>query len=306
MSTVSRRHLLSGAVAAAPLAFARAAAGADKAPLRAVPDAVGMLFDSTRCIGCQACVVACAEVNGLTPDTRLSGGIWQMPIDLNSHTKNIIKLYEDGDGGSSFVKRQCMHCIDPACVAACPFEALHKIEKGVVAWNSSACIGCRYCEVACPFEVPKFEWDHTNPKIVKCEFCHDQRLAKGEDPACTTVCPTAAVVFGTRTGLLAEAHQRLADTPAAYAEQRVYGETEAGGTQVLYLAHVPFAKLGLPTLAPDARPGEELRFQAMLYKWLLFPLMLWGMITVVVRRRWQSHEEEVKKLEAETGLKDQL
>lgn len=305
MTALSRRSLLLGAGVVAPLAVSRDAFGAE-APAEAPSDAVAMLFDTTRCIGCQACVVACAEVNGLSPDTRLSGGIWQMPIDLNSHTKNVIKLYDDGAGETSFVKRQCMHCVDPACVAACPFEALHKGPQGVVGWNPSACIGCRYCEVACPFEVPKFEWDHFNPKIVKCEFCRDQRLAKGLEPACTTVCPVEAVVFGTRVGLLADAHARLAEKPEAYSEQRVYGETEAGGTQVLYLSHVPFAKLGLPTLAPDARPGHEMRFQALLYKWLLLPITLYALITVVIRRRWRKHDEDVKELETKEGLKEQL
>jgi Fe-S-cluster-containing dehydrogenase component len=306
MTDVSRRTLLLGVAAAAPLVASRNALAGGTEPVKPRADAVGMLFDSTLCIGCQACVVACADVNGLAPDTGMSGGIWQMPLDLSSHTRNIIKMYDDGEGTTAFVKRQCMHCVEPACVAACPFEALHKGPLGVVEWNPSACIGCRYCEVACPFDVPKFEWDHFNPKIVKCEFCTEQRLSRGQDPACTSVCPTAAVIFGTRENLLADAHQRLEANPGVYTESRVYGEREAGGTQVLYLSHVPFADLGLPTLAADARPGHELRFQDAIYRWLLLPFTVLVVITTIIRRRWRGHEAEVKELEAKEGLKEQL
>src|SRR5215212_4598096 len=133
-------------------------------------DAIAMLYDATVCIGCKACVAACTTANGLIPDTTLSGGLWQMPTDLNSQTKNIIMLFKDGKQ-QSFMKRQCMHCIDPACVSGCPFGALKKGAKGVVAWEASRCIGCRYCEISCPFDVPRFEWTKFNPKIVKCEFC---------------------------------------------------------------------------------------------------------------------------------------
>lgn len=306
MNGVSRRSLLLGAATAAPMAVSRGALAGETEPVKPLADAVGMLFDSTRCIGCQACVVACAEVNGLAPDTGMSGGIWQMPLDLSSHTRNIIKLFDDGEGTTAFVKRQCMHCVEPACVAACPFDALHKAALGVVEWNPSACIGCRYCELACPFDVPKFEWDHFNPKIVKCEFCTEQRLSHGQEPGCTSVCPTAAVIFGKREALLADAHQRLETTPGVYAENRVYGETEAGGTQVLYLSHVPFAELGLPTLSADARPGRELRFQELIYRWLLLPFTILAIITAIIRRRWSRHEAEVKEIDAKEGLEEQL
>lgn len=307
MTQLTRRELLTGGAAGAVVATLPANAQAsDSGPVEAPHDAIAMLYDTTRCIGCQACVSACAETNGLKPDIRLSGGVWQMPLDLNSQTKNIIKLYSDGEGQTSFVKRQCMHCLEPACVAGCPFGALKKTDKGVVSWTASACIGCRFCEVSCPFDVPKFEWDHFNPKIVKCEFCREQRLSKGQEPACTSACPTAAVVFGTREDLLADAHARLKTQPTAYAEGRVYGEHDAGGTQVLYLSHVPFAKLGLPTLSPDDRPGRTLHYQTLLYKWLLFPLALYALLAAIIRKRWRAHDQEVRALEAEEGLKEQL
>jgi nitrate reductase beta subunit len=116
-------------------------------------------------------------------DTLLSGGIWDMPTGLNAQTKNIIELYQDPKSDEfAFVKKQCMHCLDPACVTGCPFGSLKKVDFGAVTWNSSLCIGCRYCEVACPFEVPQFQWEAWNPKIVKCEFCYDQRLKRIWNP----------------------------------------------------------------------------------------------------------------------------
>jgi formate dehydrogenase beta subunit len=269
--------------------------------------AVAMLYDSSMCTGCKACVAACTEANNLPPDTRLSGGIWQMPLDLNSETKNIIKVFQDPAhvDGFAFVKRQCMHCLDPACVAACPFHALDKDEKGVVTWDGSLCIGCRYCEVACPFEVPKFEWDRFNPKIVKCEFCN-HRLEAGLEPGCTAVCPTKAVVFGTRDDLLARAKQRIADNPGRYSENRVYGETDAGGTQVLYLSHVPFAFLGLPEVRRSSLPEYASRIHRRIYKWMLGPVAMYALLVGVMRRRWKVHEEETARQEAATGLEEQL
>jgi len=269
--------------------------------------AAAMLYDSTICTGCNACVVACTKANNLTPDTHMSGGIWQMPLDLNSDTKNIIKLYQDPEdpGTFSFIKRQCMHCIDPACATACPFNALSKDERGVVSWDGSLCIGCRYCEVACPFEIPKFEWDRFNPKIVKCEFCKE-RLDEGLQPGCTSVCPTGAVIFGTRKELLDKAKDRIAQNPGKYYEQRVYGEHDAGGTQVLYLSHVPFTKLGLPELPSESLAEYATSVHRKLYKWMAVPAGLYALLLGVMRRRWKVHEMEAAHEEARTGLKDQI
>ena len=148
------------------------------------PDAVGMLYDATRCIGCKACMTACNQANDLEPDTEASGGLWHMPLDLNEHAKNIIKLYRNADSGEqSFIKRQCMHCVDPACVGACMLGALQKREYGIVTYDPSLCIGCRYCEMGCPFNVIKFQWSKAIPKMVKCELCY-HRIAQGKGPAC--------------------------------------------------------------------------------------------------------------------------
>jgi len=269
---------------------------------------VAMLYDTTLCIGCKACVSACSEANGLTPDTGESGGIYQMPKYLNDKTKNIIKLYVDEKTGlRSYVKAQCMHCIDPACVAACPMAALQKNPvNGVVTWDGTTCLGCRYCQIACPFNIPKFEWTEFNPKIVKCQFC-DHRMAEGKGPACCEVCPREAVIYGTREELLKVARKRIADNPGKYFEDRIYGEEEAGGTQVLYLTHVEPQLLGhLVPLGKRSIPEEVESVQNTLYMGFLSPIIAYAALTSVLKKRWQEHEQEAKHIEEQTGLKEQL
>ena len=305
---LSRREVLQGVVSKlAPIAATALAAPAAEASERASQPAapIGMLYDATLCIGCKACVVACAEANELPRDVTRDG-LHQAPEDLNAFTKNIIKLYKPQDHSpDSFVKQQCMHCLDPACVAACPFKSLWKDEgNGVVAWEPSRCIGCRYCEIACPYHVPKFEWNAFNAKIVKCEFCRP-RLDKGFEPACTSVCPTHAVIFGAREDLLSQAKERIEQSPDKYFEKRVYGEHEAGGTQVLYLSHVPFDDIGLPNLGTVAIP-ERLKWQKLLYKFLALPLLMYAMLASVMKKNWTEHQKEMREEEETTGLKAQL
>jgi Fe-S-cluster-containing dehydrogenase component len=311
MNLTRRQALLGiarvGGTIAAGAVAAPALASDHPAHPEAPPDAVAMLYDNTLCTGCKACMSACSEANGLPADTSLSEGLWHMPADLNSKTKNIIKVYEDPHGSDfAFVKQQCMHCLDPACVSGCPFGALEKNEWGAVTWEGSRCIGCRYCEVACPFDVPKFEWEHWNPKIVKCEFCFDQRLKQNQQPACTAVCPTGAVIFGKRTDLLATAKDRVAASPDKYFENRVYGEHEAGGTQVLYLSKVPFEKIGLPKLGSTSLAHYATKVTSVIYKWLSGPILLAGVLGVAIKRNWDRHEAERPEREKETGLREQL
>jgi Fe-S-cluster-containing dehydrogenase component len=196
------------------------------------------------------------------------------------------------------MKMQCMHCVDPACVSVCMAGALHKVEGGITAYNAATCVGCRYCQIGCPFNVPKYEWSKSlpiseDPKIVKCELCrHDKR-----GPACCEVCPRGAVIFGKRAALLAEAKRRVAADQGKYFEDRVYGERDGGGTNVLYLSPkaVSFAALGLPVLPGEPLPALSENVQHTTYKWGLAPLAIYTALTVVQLRGRKGEGQKEEK-----------
>jgi Fe-S-cluster-containing dehydrogenase component len=287
--TMDRRTLLKGAAAVGAGAAVSAATSAEASTVHPVapPDAVGMLYDATRCIGCKACVTACKIAN------NLPGNLYDPPNDLNGETKNIIKLYEQ-DGERSYMKQQCMHCIDPGCVNACMIGAFKKREYGIVTWDPDRCIGCRYCQVACPYNIPKFQWDTAVPKIVKCELCNHM-LARGEQPGCCQACPKEAVIFGTYEELLEDARQRIADRPERYypaGDPQIFGDTEGGGTQVLYLAGVDFEKLGLPELGDEGVASKARSIQHGIYKGFMAPVALYGILGAVLWRNRRSAKKE--------------
>lgn len=200
---------------------------------------VGILTDLTKCIGCEACVTACKEINNLPSD----GG-----KELNATTWTNIRRQHGVN-----IRQQCMHCLDPACASVCPVAALEKTDTGPVIYHEDRCMGCRYCVMACPFEVPKYEWDKVLPRVQKCIMCYEKRVAKGEQPACTSVCPTGATIFGDRDKLIMTARRRIEENPGRYVDH-IYGVQEAGGTSVLYLSDVPFEKLGFKAARTDAYP----------------------------------------------------
>jgi len=292
---VNRREILKalmGGTVAAAVATTGMPVGTAAKPekFEADPTALGLMYDATKCIGCRACMPACQNANGLTPDVGGSGGLYLQPDTLNAHTKNLIKLYVAEDGHErSFMKQQCMHCADPACVSGCPMEALHKEPNGVVGWTSHLCIGCRNDQMACPFNIPKFEWDKFNPKIVKCELCRHIVGTTESEPACTKVCPTHAVIYGKRGDLLAEAHRRIKEEPGFYFEDRVYGETEAGGTQCLVLSHVDYSHLGLPKLGNQSPAAQTRKVSDFVYRGFLTPMVVYGGFVAIVRNRWKEH-----------------
>jgi Fe-S-cluster-containing dehydrogenase component len=273
-------------------------------PKARLPEALGILYDATVCIGCKACMAACKEYNHLPPDHSTPGSLWDNPRDLSAKTVNIVKLYENGTcevkdrevNGYSFIRRFCMHCVDPACVSACPVSALTKDQTtGVVKYDKSACIGCRYCQIACPYNIPKFQWDQAFPQIVKCQLC-DHRIAKGGYSACCEFCPNGASIFGNVQDLRKEARRRLSlpvGKVAAYPMRRVdshdfqhrivtpyqnyiYGEKDGGGAQVLMLAGVPFQKLGLPALDEESAASHSETLMHSLYKGMIAPYVLLG------------------------------
>jgi Fe-S-cluster-containing dehydrogenase component len=230
--------------------------------------------------------------------------IYNAPVDLSDKARTVIKLYKsdrkrdkasvEREGSRqavefSYVKTQCMHCIDPACASACMLGALKKREFGIVTYDASLCVGCRYCEIACPFNVPKFQWSSSVPQIVKCELCHE-RLAVGRQPACTEVCPRKAVIFGKRTELLEEARRRLRAEPAKYV-QTIYGETDGGGTQVLYISHVSFEELGFPALGEEPAPNLARSIQHGVYRGFIAPVALYAALGAVMLRNRAATED---------------
>ncbi len=312
---ISRRSLLKGVAAAGATALAGDTDAREA--VRPGLDAVGMLFDSTLCVGCRACQTACKVANGLPPDTvAAGGGVYDAPVDLNSTTKNVIKAFPAA-GGPAFVKQQCMHCVDPSCVSACMLGAMHKEGEGlrriageragtgIVLWDKYTCTGCRYCQIACAFNVPKFEWFEAFPYIVKCELCRHRGDPKKEgplavaNPACAEVCPRGAVIYGARGELLAEAKRRIAVEPGRY-NGRVYGEKEGGGTQVLYLAAagVSFQELGLPDLPARsaAQFSESVSHAPYLYG--VTPIALYAAVAFVIRRNKRKEEAAEEGKEA--------
>ncbi|BEH11212.1 MULTISPECIES: hydrogenase 2 operon protein HybA [Geobacter] len=298
MKSTTRRDFLKmmGMTGAACLACA-APLSASTAPAGESETAIAMLYDATRCVGCKACMAACKRVNmeqnNLSYEYLPTDGdkLWDAPKDLSGDTRTVIKLYKESDTRFSYVKHSCMHCTKPGCVSACPVKAMTKDPvTGVVAYNKNACIGCRYCQVACPYNIPRFQWDKALPQIVKCDFCKDTNLKTKGLPACGETCPVGAIAFGKRTDLLAEAHKRIKENPDRYIP-KVYGEKEVGGANHLYLAAFPFQKLGLPELKEESPAAFSEHIQHTIYKGFIAPVALYGTLAAIALRNKKKQED---------------
>lgn len=207
-----------------------------------VKEFFGVLCDTTRCIGCRSCEVACAKANKLpfVPDIEKDGAL-EKERKTSFKQRTVVNRYKTKKG-NVYVKKQCMHCWQPACASACLTNAMEKHAEGPVTWNGNKCMGCRYCMVACPFEIPKYEYESWNPRVEKCTMCWE-RLEQGKLPACVSVCPTNALQFGLKRTVLETARARIYGHPKKYVHH-IYGEREVGGTGWLYLSAVPFEELG--------------------------------------------------------------
>ncbi len=239
---LSRRTFfkVAGVTGATALAGGRLEASPQEVP---GADAAAMLVDTTRCVGCRACEAACAEANGLGPPVAApAAGTRATDTD---HFTVVSEYAPAADGTLRFVKRQCNHCLEPGCASACPVKAIEKTAAGPVVYHKDRCMGCRYCMMACPFEVPKYQYEKAVPYVRKCEFCAE-RQAQGLAPACASVCPSGALTFGSRKDLIEEARLRIYQHPDRYVHH-VYGEHEVGGLSWLYLSDVPFDRIGMRT-----------------------------------------------------------
>lgn len=202
----------------------------------------GMLIDTTKCLGCRTCEMVCAETNDLPPVENMGEDVFQQPRNTSTTQYTVVNQFKTAKHGEIFVKKQCMHCDQPACASACLVKAMYKTKEGPVIWRSDRCMGCRYCMIACPFDVPKFEYGSNVPRIRKCISCYD-RVKDGKQPACAENCPGGAIIFGKKDELLEEAKTRIYQNPTEY-EHYIYGEREVGGTGIIYLAKAPFQELG--------------------------------------------------------------
>lgn len=235
-----------------------------------MPKAV--LFDAPGCVGCRACEDACKKKYNLPPidmsgtstgtlpaETTTNNGTYAQPPELSASTWIKVRNTDIDDAQGFrvlFSLRKCMHCLNPACAAACPVGALQKQPDGPVVYDDNKCIGCRYCMVACPFGIPTYQWDKPVPFIRKCTFCPDL-LAQGKDPACVEACHkrSKCVTLGERDEQIAKARKMIADSPGKYVNQ-IYGENEVGGTSWLFLSDVPFEKVGIRAFGTQPVPTD--------------------------------------------------
>ncbi|WP_457553486.1 sulfate respiration complex iron-sulfur protein HmcB [Desulfobacula sp.] len=293
---ISRRKFLGSlgaAVGAATTGTLTKAYGASNKHFKGYPGSSGVLHDTTLCIGCRKCEQACNKVNELpqpeVPFEDLS------VLDKKRRTQaavyTVVNQFQAKE--KIFVKKQCNHCLEPACVSACFVKALKKIPAGPVVYDASLCVGCRYCMVACPFEIPAYEYEKVlTPRVTKCTMCAP-RLEEGKLPGCVEACPREALIFGEREALLKIAKAKIQKYPDKYVDH-VYGEHEMGGTSWLYLSGQPFETIGMREdlgikSAPELTSGALSTVPIIVGLW---PVLLTGVYAISKRKDKIADEEK--------------
>ena len=241
---ITRRRFLTwvGAAAGSQVVVAGRSQAAGNRQFPGFEESFGVLHDVTRCIGCRRCEAACQQVNGLPEPERPFDdlSLLQRQRRTDAGTYTVVNRFEAAQG-PVFVKTQCNHCLEPACASACFVKAFQKVPSGAVSYNVDVCVGCRYCMIACPFNIPTYEYDNPfSPSIQKCTLCQP-RIEKGLLPGCVLACPKEALTFGHRRELLQAARNRISQQPGRYIDH-IYGEHEMGGTSWLYIAATPFRR----------------------------------------------------------------
>ncbi len=294
MST-SRRNFLKWMTAAGAVLAVPKSGQAHK-HFTGYPDSYGVLHDTTLCIGCRKCEKACSQVNDLPaqekPFDDLS--VLEEKRRTDDKTFTVVNKYQVSHGARSpvFLKQQCNHCLEPACASVCFVGAFTKTPEGAVVYNASTCVGCRYCIIACPFNVPAFEYDEAlQPEVVKCTMCHP-RLLEGKLPGCVEACPQEALTFGKRDDLISIARERMRKYPDRYIDH-IYGQHEVGGTNWMYITGAPFEDLGLRTdlgvkPAPELTSGALSLVPPIVGIW---PALLGGIYLISQRNEKNAHRD---------------
>lgn len=245
-------------------------------------DRMGVLVDTTVCIGCRRCEWACKKAHNLPAgdiESYSDESVFKEIRRPGNDGFTRVNRYENilDSNKPTNVKVQCMHCDKPACVSACIVGAFSKQENGAVIWDTSMCIGCRYCMVACPFQIPTFEYDKAiQPNINKCDFCFE-RTKDGLLPACVEICPVEALTYGKRRDLIEIADKRVKLYPDRYID-KIYGFTEVGGTSWMYLANAEFEKYDFPKLGDKPAPGVSESIQAGIFAYFVPPIALYALL----------------------------
>jgi formate dehydrogenase iron-sulfur subunit len=258
-----------------------------------------ILYDATLCVGCLQCEVACAEQNKLTYNDAIAA-----EKKTSAHKFTYVMTRSD----EKYMRKLCMHCVDPACASVCPVGAMHKTALGPVVYDVDKCMGCRYCMLGCPFGVPKYEWSAVLPRVRKCTMCYEARTSKGMPTACSEACPTGATISGERDELLAEAAKRIRENKDGF-NPKVFGEHEVGGTSVFMLSSIPFEQFSFKSdYTNEPLPQTTWRVLSKIPDIASFGFVMLGGIWWITNRRNQvalaeyvEKKREMEKAEKEKG-----
>jgi len=314
--SISRRKFLGwfgGGLSAAAVSAADTAMAGGNHHFKGHPDTMGVLHDISRCIGCRKCEEACNRVNDLPKPEKAFDDLSVLNQKRRTHANayTVVNRF-DIDSKPVFVKKQCNHCMEPACASACFVKAFQKTPNGPVAYDESVCVGCRYCMIACPFNIPAYEYDDAfSPAVTKCTLCAP-RIQKGQLPGCVESCPKEALIYGNRKQLIKIARERINKYPNRYIDH-IYGEHEMGGTSWLYISNVDFSKVGMRedlgiTPAPQLTSGPLAAVPIVVGLW---PVLLTGIYAISQRKDKVAAEEQADavasaKAEADEVMKKQI
>ncbi len=231
------------------------------------------LVDTTTCIGCKACEVACVEWNDMPFAPTMFENTYQTMPETRWNFWNLIKFneHQKEDGTLMWLMRkdQCMHCADPGCLRACPADgAIVQYANGIVDFQQENCIGCEFCVSGCPYNIPKF--NPATKKVYKCTLCSD-RVSSGLEPACIKACPTGCLKFGTKDDMLQHAESRATQLREHFGFEKagVYNPASIGGTHVIYVLH----DATNPELYGNLPRNPQIPWAFTVWKWLAKPVL---------------------------------